>query len=183
VLLYLTFAHADNWTVYYIETEAVTVALVAIGGGRVLRWIADRRKESAPLAASRAAFGVVLLAVVVFSTWSRSLREARGTTRFVSFDQDRFRRQVERLAGPAIVFIRYAADHDVNKSLIINEYDLERAHAWLVYDRGMDNRRLMALAPGRIPYRYDEERHRLSKLGPDGVTTLGPGTPTPAAIK
>ena len=183
VLLYLTFAHADNWTVYYIETEAVTIAIVAIGAGWLVRWAAARRKEPAPLVANRAAVGLALLSIVVFMTWSRSLREARGTTRFISFDQDRFRHQVTRLAGPAIVFIRYASDHDVNKSLIANEYDLGRAYVWLVYDRGMDNRRLMALAPGRIPYRYDEERHRFTRLAEDGISTLRAATADSAAAR
>lgn len=173
VVTYLTFAHAANWTVYYIEGQAVLIIVVALGAQRVAQWIAGRRNGNAESLAQRVGLALALLSLVVLSTWSRTIREARATSRFVSFDQERFRRQVARLAGPSIVFIRYSREHDLNRSLIANEPDLTRAHAWLVYDRGEENPRLMALAPERKAWLYEEERRRFIPLGPTGQPAAG----------
>jgi hypothetical protein len=49
----------------------------------------------------------------------------------------------------AIGFVRYLPSHDVPGSLVVNESDLTRARAWVVYDRAADNARRLALAPER----------------------------------
>ncbi len=173
VVTYLTFAHDENWMVYYIEGQAVLVLVVAIGMAWLVRRCLERFSPES-VAMKRTSLVLALFTLVVLGSWGRTIREARGTARFVSFDQERFRRQVDRLPGPSIVFIRYAADHDLNHSLITNAPDLETAHAWLVYDRGSENTRLMALAPARKSYLYEEERRRFTPLAPDG-------TPVPKA--
>jgi hypothetical protein len=169
-LTYLTFAHDENWNVYYLEGEAVLILAVALG----FAWLARQavrigRGESDEIVTRRTGLVLTLLSLVVFGSWSRTIREARGTARYVSFDQERFRRQVDRLPGPSIVFVRYAADHDLNHSLITNVPDLAAAHAWLVYDRGSDNPRLMAVAPDRKAYLYEEERRKLTPLDSTGL--------------
>jgi len=64
------------------------------------------------------------------------------------------------------VFIRYAPAHPIYRSLIANEPDLASARAWLVYDRGDDNARLVRLAPDRVPYVYDEAAGTLLRYPP-----------------
>jgi hypothetical protein len=61
----------------------------------------------------------------------------------------------------AIVFVRYAPDHNPHLSLVYNDPDLASAPRWIVYDRGPDNLRLLRAAPGRTAYIYDEPRHEI----------------------
>ena len=63
-----------------------------------------------------------------------------------------------------IVFIRYAPRHFVHTSLIANHPDLANARTWLVYDRGAEDAELMAIAPDRIPYLFDEQSGSLTRL-------------------
>ena len=166
LLCYLTFAHDDRWMVYYLEGQVVLMFLVAAGAWRLaLRAVGAGHGDRA----RRAQLAVLLLCLCAGATWPGAIREARATQRYVSFDQERFRRLVARLPGPAIVFIRYGPEHDFNHSLITNEPDLDRAHAWLVYDRGAENDVLVALAPGRTPWLYEEERRRFTRMEPEGV--------------
>ncbi len=164
-LCYLTFAHDDRWMIYYLEGQAVLMFLVAAGA-----WHLSRLVGGAPAASDKRRVGlaVLLLCLGAGATWPKAIRDASATLRYVSFDQERFRRQVARLPGPVIVFIRYGPGHDLNHSLITNEPDLEQSHAWLVYDRGAENADLMALAPRRTPWLYEEERRRLVRLEPEG---------------
>jgi hypothetical protein len=46
----------------------------------------------------------------------------------------------------------------------MNEPDLAGARIWVVHDRGPDNARLLALAPDRVPYLYDEQSEKLVPL-------------------
>ena len=166
LLCYLTFAHDDRWMVYYLEGQAVLLFLVAAGAWRFLRQIVG----PAPGAGEpRASLALLLLCLCAAASWPGAIRDARATARYVSFDQERFRRQVAALPGPAVVFIRYGPDHDLNHSLITNEPDLQRAHAWLVYDLGGENAELMSLAPERTAWLYEEDRRRFVRLPQTGV--------------
>jgi hypothetical protein len=70
--------------------------------------------------------------------------------------------EVIRAAPPrSIVFVRYPAGHNPHRAVTRNEADLPSARTWVVYDRGRDNARLLALAPGRAPYRFDAATFRL----------------------
>jgi hypothetical protein len=166
LLCYLTFAHDDRWMVYYLEGETVLLFLVAAGAWRFLQKIVGRPPG---IGEPRAGLALLLLCLCAAASWPEAIRDARATERYVSFDQEQFRRRVAGLPGPAVVFIRYGPDHDFNHSLIMNQANLERAHAWLVYDRGAENFSLIALAPGRTPWLYEEERRRFVRLGPDGT--------------
>jgi hypothetical protein len=63
-----------------------------------------------------------------------------------------------------IVFIRYSPRHFVHTSLIANHADLASARTWFVYDRGAEDAELMALAPDRVPYLFDERSGTLMRL-------------------
>jgi hypothetical protein len=71
------------------------------------------------------------------------------------------------------VFIRYAPWHDIHRSLIANDADLPDAKTWFVYDRGVENAKLTALAPGRTPYLYDESSRMIGLLAPQPTATTG----------
>jgi hypothetical protein len=73
-----------------------------------------------------------------------------------------------REPGGAIVFVRYAASHNDGLSLVRNAPNLDEAPVWTVYDRGAENARLMALAPERVPYLFDEATWTLQPLARTG---------------
>jgi len=62
--------------------------------------------------------------------------------------------------------VRYGPRHNEHLSLIANEPYLQSAKAWIVYDRGPDNARLMQRAPDRACYLYDEAAGALARLQP-----------------
>jgi hypothetical protein len=72
----------------------------------------------------------------------------------------------------AIVFVRYADKHPDGLSLVRNVPDLDKAPVWTVYDRGDDNERLIAVAPERVPYLFDEKSWTLKPMS----------TPRPQAL-
>jgi len=183
MICYLTFAHDQHWMVYYLEAQVVLMFVVALGVSELLRRLVSREDgsmENLEDRRRRVSFALLLLSLAVASTWVPTIRVARSIARFVRRDQETFRERVAKLPGPSIVFIRYSPSHEVNHSLITNEPDLERAHAWLVYDRGTENGQLIALAPGRTPWLYDEERRRMMPIAPDG--TPHPPAPDPTGV-
>ncbi|MFI5209912.1 MAG: hypothetical protein ACHQ2E_05665, partial [Gemmatimonadales bacterium] len=158
--------------VYYLEAQAVLMFLVALGANELLRRLVSRgagSMEDVQDGRRRVSFGLLLLSLAAAGSWLPSIRVAQSVARFVRRDQEHFRERVAKLPGPSIVFIRYSPSHELNHSLISNDPDLERAHAWLVYDRGTENGQLIALAPGRTPWLYDEERRRMVALTPAGT--------------
>jgi hypothetical protein len=69
-------------------------------------------------------------------------------------------------AEKSIVFVRYGPKHILHYSLIDNQPDLARARVWTVYDRGTDDARLMAIAPDREAFLFDEASQALIPLSP-----------------
>jgi hypothetical protein len=59
--------------------------------------------------------------------------------------------------------------------VINNEPDLPRARIWIVYDRGSDNARLLAIARDRTPYLYDEARGALIRMPASSAALLPAG--------
>ena len=79
-----------------------------------------------------------------------------------------FHRRAEEVirAAPSnsIVFVRYAPSDNPHLAVTRNEADLASARAWVVYDRGADDKRLLALAPDRKPYVLEPSTFRLTPL-------------------
>lgn len=114
-------------------------------------------RRGSPRASRGAALATLLFAVAATLTVPGTVAWWRGAHAYVAADQERFRRDVAGLADErAIVFVRYAPDHDLHFPLVQNRGDLAAARAWLVHDRGADNARLMAATPDRAAYLYDE---------------------------
>jgi hypothetical protein len=164
IVVHLAFPHPPFWSIYYYELQPVLAFLSALGVGaaarRLARWSGHARLSwGAVVIVSGAA---VLLAVRDLVALDRGLARRREYARG-------FLTLVKRIPEPkAIVFVRYAPDHYIHRSLIVNQPDWERAHVWIVYDRGPDNARLVALAPDRAPYVFDETTGTLTRLSSRG---------------
>jgi hypothetical protein len=162
VLAHLTFTHYPSWSLYYLELQPVLAFVTGLGVGvaarRVALWL-----DSARLAR----LAVLLIFVAALPLAFLDLRASRRTLQHRQAYMRGFTALVHQIPAPkAIVFVRYLPTHNVHGSLIVNDPDLARARAWIVYDRGPDNARLVALAPDRTPYLYDEATNTLGALAP-----------------
>ena len=128
----------------------VWLALVEETPGRAL----DSRKAAA---------GLVLL-LVFLGPCAAPISRLRASELAARAQKTRFRAEIDGLPGRSVVFVRYSASHDRDRSLIENDGDLGREKTWLVYDRGADNARLRAIAPDRTPFLYDEALDALIRL-------------------
>jgi len=166
-VFYLSFAHDQNWTLYYSEVMPVLAFLSASGLWRLLTR-GDKNRSTATFSdakrgwdarpAAVAAVLVVLSLGVAVRDWRAFHRDRIALQSF----QRNFGEAVAKLPeARTIVFIRYAPWHILHFSLIANDPDLESSHAWLVYDRGADNESLRRLAPSRTAYLFDEQRQVL----------------------
>ena len=159
---YLTYAQDPEWTLYYLELEAPLAFLTAVGiyassnwlsGAMARRWPRQslnrrtlQRSVFALAAACLVAPGLARIAPY------RRAHQAQRTYR------DRFERLVAGLpAHPSIVFVQYAPGHGEER-LVENVPDLSAARTWIVHDRGAEDARLLAAAPGRLAYLYREIR-------------------------
>lgn len=145
---YLTFSHYPTWTIYYLELDPLWAALAAYGIATLVRRELPR--------------GLVALWVAGMAI--AALPKAREDRRNLEGTIPRWIARLQGIPAPAIVFVRYAPDHDPDHALIVNEPDLARAPRWVVYDRGAENAALRALAPERTAWRYDEATDSFTPL-------------------
>jgi len=170
VLAYLAFAHPVEWVLYYLEAQEVLVMLTALGVARSVGWLlrVTGRGAEPGESAARARRGAVLLALLVVMLPFDAAHFARLRKRHASRAArlTAFRERVEALPEPSVVFVRYAPTHDLHESYVTNVPDLERARAWIVHDRGLENLELLAVAGERRPYLWDEEKGELLPVDP-----------------
>jgi hypothetical protein len=168
-LCYLGYAHDASWDVYYLEIIPLFPFLTACGIWAL--WLAlwrrgkSIRQNFQGTVTAQAAFA----ALVMCAIWS-----ATALTDVVHAQQQQATRRAYQAAffdaaaklpeSRTMIFIRYAPWHSVHTSLIANHADLASARTWFVYDRGADNASLIALAPGRTPYLFDEKTGTLERL-------------------
>jgi hypothetical protein len=70
----------------------------------------------------------------------------------------------------AVVFVRYSPMHDAHTAFVRNVANLADERVWVVYDRGeTENARLLALAPERKAYLFDEFHGRAYIYDPRAV--------------
>jgi hypothetical protein len=173
-LAHIFHAHWPQWTVYYFEGYPAILFASAVGLSVLAGWAArgritwecvDRRRIISPqVRASLAAMcALLLLASSVILPQRRTLWQQE-----TAYQRD-FKAAlaaVERDAARSIVFVDYGRTHDVHASLIWNVADRTTAQTWIAYHRGMDNLRLMRLAPDRQAYVFRADERRLLKLPP-----------------
>ena len=154
---YLLYAHPLDWLVYYYEAHAFFAFVAALGLWTLLERLAKAR---APQLAT------VLVALIGFL----GARDAL-TTRDEIQRRGAYHRAFARIVAAipeekAVLFVRYDPRHDPNFALVENPPDHARARVWIVYDRGDDDARLLALAKDRVPYYFDEKSFSLYRLTP-----------------
>jgi hypothetical protein len=155
---YALYAHPMNWNIYYLEIVPVFCALPVLGaawlrgrpsGCRSVRWI-----------------GVVGYASVFATIGLNLVALPAARARHVQRQQAarRFHEQLAALPGPAVVFVRYAADRNVDFSLVQNDPFFARARVWVAYDRGAENARLLMIAPDRRAFLYNQATDQLTRI-------------------
>lgn len=161
---YLLYAHPPHWAVYYHETQPVLAFLTALGLWRALVEVVSRSvgPGRAPRALPVAAAGLAALLVGLGIRDTASLRpEIQKRCAYTRA----FASTLGAIHEPkAVVFVRYHPRHNPHLSLIENPPDFGRARIWIARDRGEDNLRLIARAPDRVPYLFDEVSNTLFRL-------------------
>jgi hypothetical protein len=129
------------------------------------RGVVQRLRQRAALVTPQAALAAAMFSAVLLLPALSDVRLMRRSQAIRRDYQLKFSNALGELpVTPAIVFVRYASWHHPWTSLIANEADLAAARVWLVYDRGAENADLLARAPGRAPYLFDEASGTFSAL-------------------
>ena len=153
---YLVYAHPLDWMIYYYEVHAFLAFAVALGMSKALARLSNAE------AAAPAALVLLGLGLGAHDAWA-----TRPQIHRLGQYSRAFARAVAAVPDPkAIIFVRYDPHHNFDHALIENPPDYVHAQVWIVYDRGNDNARLLALAPDRVPYLFDETSWSLYRLGP-----------------
>lgn len=189
VLAYLSYAHAPQWSVYYMEIQPVLAFATALAWWRLVSLIASRRIEwslrTLPPVSPGTIVGVLVSALLLVPYSTRLVMySAVSKMEGQAYHRD-FRDLLALAPGDKIMtFIRYAPNHSPHMALVTNSPDLAKARAWTVYDRGAEDVKLMRVDPHRRPYLYDEARAILIPLDSTGEMHLDgvirePGTREP----
>jgi hypothetical protein len=168
-LCYLGYAHDASWDLYYLEIVPLFPFLTACGIWAVWLALARRGKDIRQSLRRTATAPAALAGLIVCALWlvpaSAEIVSAQQQQATRRAYQAGFLNAAARLPeSHTIIFIRYAPWHSVHTSLIANHADLSGARTWFVYDRGAENAALIALAPGRTPYLFDERAGTLERL-------------------
>ncbi len=154
ILFYLIYAHFARWEVYYLELLPVTAYLPALGLHRTLSLL--------PRA------GPLILSLIVVFWVAAGYDRLSGTRQRKLLSQEHFTDFESRLQGlgsaKAIVFVRYAPDHDEDNALVTNTPELRSARFWVVHDLAEHNELLMRQAPEREAFLYDASSREFIRL-------------------
>jgi hypothetical protein len=165
LLAYLTFAHPPIWIGYYVEVLPIVYFLAAREMGRVLHRVSGLGPEASvrwPASVANASLAIALLLLPLGVNDVRRVRAAIDR-------RNTFHRAAEAAIArlppeKAIVFVSYPPSQSPHLGLTRNEPDLASALRWVVYDRGLQNAELRALAPDRVAYRLDAASMRVERL-------------------
>lgn len=157
-LLYLSYAHPDSWTAYYLEDTPVLAFVAALGIATALRRVLDRGGKR------RSTAGALLVAAALGLALVITAPQVRQQIDIDHAYYDSFARVIASIPDSAVVFVRYKEDHPDAIAFVRNPVDFNRAKVWTVYDRGAANERLLAIAPNRAGYLFDEATWTLRPL-------------------
>lgn len=160
-LCYLVYAHPAEWDLYYLEIIPLFPFLAACGLWVSWLWLGKKlragRQAALQTMAPHAALAGAIVAVILSIPARSDVLQVHGAQLIRRQVQASFASAVADLPGARkIIFIRYKPAHYIHRSFIANQADLADARTWFVYDRGSENASLTALAPGRVPYLFDE---------------------------
>ena len=174
LLTYAFHAHWAHWTAYYFEGYPAIMFASAVGLRTFAEWVIGRgplwrRLEVGSVSELRVRVAMVALCTFVLIPATIVLPRYRAAWQRTTTYQRRFTTAlslIERESARSIVFVDYGAKHDVHSSLVWNVPDLATAKAWIAYERGPDDLRLMRVAPERRAYIFRAEEGRLTRLPP-----------------
>jgi len=192
-VVYLAYAHPAWWTIYYVEGMPLLAFVTALGIQRVVTIVAGRTAgvhagwrlkdflerlrplTGRPTGDPRYASPILAIAICGAVAGCVVARQVKSTVRDDHAYYDRFARLVGQIPERrAVVFVRYGEKHLDGLSLVRNPPDGDGARVWTVYDRGADNARLLALAPGRTPYLFDETSWTMRRITLPGDSAAKP---------
>jgi hypothetical protein len=172
LLLYLYFATPPAWTLYYYESVPVYAYLTAAG----LAWaisLLGRPRGTAPAPAfawSSRRWGTVLVgtALAISVPGLIATHRIRREHHRIRLVYREFELARQRISAPrAVLFVHYATAHDPNVSYVKNVLDPNAERVWVVFDRGPEeNAKLLALAPDREAFIFDEDRNATFRYDP-----------------
>lgn len=172
-ICYLWFAHPEHWLAYYMEAHLVFAAAAAVGARRVLALLLRRaapREQDPALTGGRLGAAMLLLTAWIASAMPESVGIAREAWDRISAPNRAVAAIVAQLPTPAILFIRYAPGHPLDRNFVENHADLAGEPVWRVHDLGARNVELIRSAPTRTPFLLNEATGTVGRLAPDGVT-------------
>jgi hypothetical protein len=174
LLAYAFHSHWLQWSQYYLEAAPGYVFALAAGIWGLASWVirgwpSIRRRTLWDSAEPRVAVAAVVTAVAlgvpgvlrIPTTVSHYHSDVAYQRRF-----GEMLRVITNEQQKAIVFIEYGPGHNVHFPLVRNVPSLADAEAWIAYERGPDDLRLMRLAPERRAYIYHADEGRLTRLPP-----------------
>ena len=161
-LIHLLYAHPPQWSIYYSEALPVGAAAIAVGTLTVLSRLARVLSVDEPL--ERARLLVWLATLVALQPLPDRLIRTRVGLEVAREGLLQFNTAIAGLTQPSIVFVRHTPER-LHRGLVRNPPDYPTALVWTVHDLGVENARLLALAPGRVAYLYDERSGSPERLG------------------
>ncbi len=166
LVAYLVYGTPPAWTLYYYESVPAFAYLTAAGLAWAVSLIGRPRGiAQSPTFAWRShrwSLALAVAALVLILPGLTALRTIRGQhvgdRKFLT----RFDKLLTSIHDPrAIVFVRYATTHNPHITFVRNVANPDAERIWVVYDRGnAENARLLAMAPARKAYLFDERRGR-----------------------
>ena len=166
ILMYLLYATPAQWSLYYYESVPAFAFLSAAG----IAWAAAQIGRPAATAMSpefdwrstRWTRALVAGSAVLVLPGVAALKLIRAQHRVDTVPLARFANLVASIhERRAVVFVRYGAMHNAHTTLVRNVANSAHERVWVVYDRGdSENARLLALAPDRTAYLFDEAAGR-----------------------
>lgn len=176
VLTYLVFAAPPEWSLYYYETAPAFAYLTATGLAFAISLIGRRSGVAAgspDLAwySTRWTMPLAIGASLFLLPGFAELSLQRGGYLYRQGPLEHFAAVRAGVGNArAILFVRFTPFHDNNVAFVQNVVDPRAERLWVVNDRGgRENARLMAVAPDRKAYIFDEESDKLFPYDPARV--------------
>jgi hypothetical protein len=162
LVMYLSYGTPAEWTLYYYESTPAYALLAAAG----MAWAASvigrpARAPDAPTfhwgsarwTRALVSGGLVLALPGIMAMQLVHRQHIDDRKYLAAFDGVLASIHDAR----AVVFVRYAASHDPHITFVRNRANPDAEQIWVVYDRGdRENLQLLARAPERRPYLFDE---------------------------
>lgn len=147
IVAYLTHAHWEKWTLYYLELTPIVAALTGVG----LFELARRRVTLPRASLVTGALAVILLVASAPAVNSWRQRQYVANAYYRAFTE----RAHALRPQPAIVFVRYPEGRLSYPAVVRNAARIDAEPVWIVHDLGARNADLTRLAPNRAVFHID----------------------------